>query len=78
MDRVLKELDTMVSRTLHGERLGRCVSNWMLDYGWDADELVQLDIRQFEEDDVSDTDEFRKRRILGKEKRYVWVWPFKA
>ena len=50
----------------------------MLDYGWDADELVQLDIRQFEEDDVSDTDEFRKCHILGKERRYVWVWPFKA
>ena len=78
MDRVLQELDTVLSRTLHGERLARSVSSWMLNYGWDDDDLVQLDIRQFEDDDFSDSDEFRKRRRLGKEKRYVWVSPFKA
>ena len=67
----LMELGEVEMYTINGERLGRTMSDWMLAYGTDFDDLSKADLRQIGDDEEGDPLEFREKRMLGKEKRYV-------
>ena len=72
LDGALLELQEVETSTINGERLGRSLPGWMLTYGCtDDDEQVQSDLMQIDEDEAGNPLEFREKRQLGKEKRYV-------
>ena len=54
-----------------GEMISDALSYWMLEYGLDSHEFVILKLKSMDEDEFTDSEDFRLCRLAGKEERYA-------